>query len=113
MSILSAKALAIRVRTLVDVNAAGSVTRAAAQLGVTRDELAQLLRAEHKLPEPAFLERVVRCWNVDPLWLVTGEVDADAVQLPPGHENQVMHVLSTLQIALSGGDLGKSRITAA
>ena len=101
MSVLSAKALAIRVRTLIDIHAGGSVTRASAQLSVDRDELAQILRAEHKIPDPAMLEKMVRAWRPDPLWLVTGEHDVQKVSLPPGHENQVLFVLEQLQMSLT------------
>jgi hypothetical protein len=67
--------LATRVRALIDNHDEGDVSRAAQRLGTRECDLHALLAGQHAQPNVAALSAIVRGYDVDTWWLITGETD--------------------------------------
>ena len=108
--------LAERVRRLVDRHDEGDVVRAAARIGVRESDLQSILAAEPKQPSAAVLSSIVRGYDVDTWWLISGETEASC-ELPPDRRVETLHLLSevgktlTLQRWLvESGSIGRAAI---
>src|SRR5262249_13409378 len=65
--------LAERVRALVAREDGGDVAQAAARIGVRERDLAAVLEASDEQPKLTLLSAIVRGYDVDAWWLITGE----------------------------------------
>jgi hypothetical protein len=101
MAEISDRAFAVRLRVLIDVYARGSVSAAAETLDIPRERLASVLRLERRA-EVSMMAALVRTWNADPLWLLTGETDVERLRLEANAHESIVNLLTDVQLALRG-----------
>src|ERR1051326_8674955 len=92
--------LAARVRELVDRHDGGDVTRAARRLGAREADLRAILGAETAKPSLAALSAIVRGYDVDTWWLLSGESLAGS-SLPAERRVGTLNLLSELGATLT------------
>jgi hypothetical protein len=107
MAEISDRAFAVRLRVLIDVYARGSVTAAAEALDIPRERLAAVLRLERRADVP-LMAALVRGWNADPLWLLTGETDVERLRLESNAQEAIVNLLTDVQLALRTRQRGAS-----
>ena len=90
-----ARQVARRVRALIARHDGGDVTRAASRLGLTVTDLFRLeSRLAHDAPERLrVLAAVVRSYDVDACWLLTGKPASELSALAPAVRLEVADVL--------------------
>jgi hypothetical protein len=91
--------LAARVRDLVDRSDHGDVSRAARRIGAREGDLRAILGAESSHPSLAALSAIVRGYDVDSWWLITGD-EADS-SLPAERRVGTLNLLSELGTTLT------------
>jgi hypothetical protein len=92
--------LAARVRELVDRHDGGDVARAAKRLGAREADLRAILSAETAKPSLAALSAIVRGYDVDTWWLISGEREAGS-SLPTERRVGTLNLLSELGATLT------------
>ena len=92
--------LAIRVRELVERYDGGDVARAAIRIGAREADLRSILGAEARQPSVAVLSAIVRGYDVDTWWLISGETTAGST-LPADRRVNTLHLLSELGTTLT------------
>jgi hypothetical protein len=92
--------LAARVRDLVDRSDHGDVSRAARRIGAREGDLRAILGAESSQPSLAALSAIVRGYDVDSWWLITGDNEADS-SLPAERRVGTLNLLSELGTTLT------------
>lgn len=92
--------LAARVRDLVDRHDAGDVARAAKRIGAREMDLRSILGAESSKPSLAALSAIVRGYDVDTWWLISGEREAGS-SLPAERRVGTLNLLSELGATLT------------
>src|SRR5690348_2318569 len=92
--------LAARVRQLVDRFDSGDVARAAHRIGARESDLQAILGAECSNPSVAALSAIVRGYDVDTWWLISGETEA-ATNLPADRRVGTLHLLSEVGTTLT------------
>lgn len=92
--------LADRVRELVDRHDGGDVSRAAKRIGAREADLRAILAAETGKPSLAALSAIVRGYDVDTWWLISGEREAGS-SLPAERRVGTLNLLSELGAALT------------
>lgn len=92
--------LAARVRGLVDHHDGGDVARAAKRIGARETDLRAILQAETSKPSLAALSAIVRGYDVDTWWLISGEREAGS-SLPPERRVGTLNLLSELGATLT------------
>ena len=92
--------LAIRVRELVERHDGGDVARAAIRIGARQADLRSILDAEARQPSVAVLSAIVRGYDVDTWWLISGETTAGST-LPADRRVNTLHLLSELGTTLT------------
>lgn len=92
--------LATRVRSLIERHDGGDITRAARRIGARETDLRSIVEAESGEPSIATLSAIVRGYDVDTWWLISGESEA-ASQLPTERRVGTLNLLSELGTALT------------
>jgi hypothetical protein len=92
--------LATRVRSLIERHDGGDVTRAARRIGARETDLRAIIGAESSQPSIAALSAIVRGYDVDTWWLISGESEP-ASQLPTDRWVGTLNLLSELGTALT------------
>ena len=92
--------LAARVRELVDRYDGGDVTRAAKRIGARETDLRAILAAQSAKPSLAALSAIVRGYDVDTWWLISGEREAGS-GLPAERRIGTLNLLSELGATLT------------
>jgi uncharacterized protein YceH (UPF0502 family) len=92
--------LAERVRRLIDRHDAGDVSRAARRIGARESDLRAILAAETDAPSLSTLSAIVRGYDVDTWWLISGESET-ASQLPAERRVGTLNLLSDLGTTLT------------
>jgi hypothetical protein len=92
--------LAARVRDLIDRYDGGDVRRAARRLGAREADLRSIIAAESSEPSLAALSAIVRGYDVDTWWLISGESET-ASQLPTERRVETLNLLSELGTTLT------------
>ena len=106
--------LAARVRSLIERHDGGDVSHAARRIGAREADLRSILAAETTEPSLAALSAIVRGYDVDTWWLISGESDSGS-ELPTERRVETLNLLSelgttlTLQRRLSVGPLHDDR----
>lgn len=92
--------LAARVRALIDRQDHGDVSRAALRIGARESDLRSILAAERVDPSVVALSAIVRGYDVDCWWLLSGESET-ASQLPADRRVGTLNLLSELGTTLT------------
>lgn len=92
--------LAARVRDLIDRHDAGDVARAAQRIGAREADLRSILAGESTEPSLSALSAIVRAYDVDTWWLISGESEP-ASQLPTERRVGTLNLLSELGTTLT------------
>jgi hypothetical protein len=92
--------LAGRVAALVDRHDGGDVVRAARRIGARPSDLRSIVEATVDHPSLSTLSAVVRGYDVDAWWLISGETGVDA-GLPADRRVQALNLLSELAAAMT------------
>src|SRR2546421_7151298 len=92
--------LAIRVRELVERYDGGDVARAAIRIGAREADLRSILDAEARQPSVAVLSAIVRGYDVDTWWLISGETTAGST-LPADRRGETPPLLSAFWTTLT------------
>ena len=92
--------LAARVRELVDHNDHGDVALAARRIGTRECDLRAILSADSSHPSLAALSAIVRGYDVDTWWLISGEMEAGS-SLPAERRVGTLNLLSELGTTLT------------
>src|SRR5437016_5201698 len=92
--------LAIRVRELVERYDGGDVARAAIRIGAREADLRSILGAEARQPNVAVLSAIVRGYDVDTWWLISGETEPGS-RLPADRRIGTLNLLSELGTTLT------------
>jgi hypothetical protein len=92
--------LAARVRGLIDRHDDGDVARAARHMGAREADLRAILAGESAEPSLGALSAIVRAYDVDTWWLISGESEP-ASQLPPERRVGTLNLLSELGTTLT------------
>src|SRR5689334_25234349 len=95
-----AEELAARVQGLVDRYDAGDSACAARRIGTREADLRAILEAQSSHPSLAALSAIVRGYDVDTWWLISGEMEA-GTRLPPERRVGTLHLLSELGTTLT------------
>jgi hypothetical protein len=95
-----AEELAARVRALVQRHDQGDVALAARRIGTRETDLKAILDAETNLPSLATLSAIVRGYDVDTWWLISGETEAGTT-LPLERRVGTLNLLSELGTTLT------------
>src|SRR3954465_7477081 len=85
--------LAARVRELVDHTDHGDVAEAARRIGTRECDLRAILTGDSSHPSLAALSAIVRGYDVDTWWLISGELEAGS-SLPPARRAGPPHLPS-------------------
>lgn len=93
--------LAARVRDLIDRHDGGDVLRAARRIGAREADLRSILDAETGEPSLAALSAIVRGYDVDTWWLISGESQHAASDLPAERRVGTLNLLSELGTTLT------------
>lgn len=92
--------LAARVRDLVDRHDGADVARAAKRIGAREADLRAILEAQTSEPSLAALSAIVRGYDVDTWWLISGEREAGS-SLSPERRVDTLNLLSELGATLT------------
>jgi predicted trehalose synthase len=92
--------LAARVRDLIDRSDGGDVSRAARRIGAREADLRSILASESGEPSLAALSAIVRGYDVDTWWLISGESEATS-QMPTERRVGTLNLLSELGATLT------------
>ena len=92
--------LAGRVAALIDRHDGGDVVRAARRIGARPSDLRALVEATADQPSLSTLSAIVRGYDVDAWWLISGETDVDT-GLPADRRVQALNLLSELAAAMT------------
>ena len=92
--------LAVRVRDLVDRHDDGDVARAAKRIGAREADLRAIVEGTTGQPSLAALSAIVRGYDVDTWWLISGESEAGS-SLPPERRVGTLNLLSELGATLT------------
>lgn len=92
--------LAARVRGLVDRFDNGDVSSAARRIGAREADLRTIVAGESTQPSLAALSAIVRGYDVDTWWLISGEREA-ATRLPAERRVGTLNLLSELGTTLT------------
>ena len=92
--------LAVRVRELVNRFDHGDAARAAARIGAREGDLRSILAAAPRQPSVAVLSAIVRGYDVDVWWLISGETEAGC-SLPADRRVNTLHLLSEVGTTLT------------
>lgn len=95
-----AEELAERVRELVQRHDRGDVALAARRIGTREVDLKAILDAESNRPSLATLSAIVRGYDVDTWWLISGEKEAGTT-LPMERRVGTLNLLSELGTTLT------------
>jgi hypothetical protein len=95
-----AEELASRVRELVQRHDGGDVANAARRIGTREADLKAILDAASNRPSLATLSAIVRGYDVDTWWLISGEDDAGTM-LPMERRVGTLNLLSELGTTLT------------
>jgi hypothetical protein len=95
-----AEDLATRVRELVDRFDGGNVTQAAQRIGAREADLRAVIDARSSEPNLAVLSAIVRGYDVDTWWLISGD-DERASDLPADRRIGSLNLLSELGATLT------------
>jgi transcriptional regulator with XRE-family HTH domain len=92
--------LAARVRELIDQHDHGDVAQAAHRIGTRECDLRAILRGDSSHPSLGALSAIVRGYDVDTWWLISGELEAGS-SLPPERRVDTLNLLSELGTTLT------------
>jgi hypothetical protein len=92
--------LAARVRELIDRHDGGDVAQAARRIGTRECDLRAIVRGDSSHPSLAALSAIVRGYDVDTWWLISGEMEA-GTRLPPERRVGTLNLLSELGTTLT------------
>jgi hypothetical protein len=92
--------LAARVRELVQRHDRGDIALAARRIGTRETDLRAILDAETNRPSLATLSAIVRGYDVDTFWLISGEKEA-GTSLPMERRVGTLNLLSELGTTLT------------
>ena len=92
--------LAARVRELIDRHDQGDVAQAARRIGTRECDLRAIVRGDSSQPSLAALSAIVRGYDVDTWWLISGEMEA-GTRLPPERRVGTLNLLSELGTTLT------------
>jgi hypothetical protein len=92
--------LAARVRELIEQFDRGDVARAARRIGAREADLRAIVTAETNQPSLACLSAIVRGYDVDTWWLISGEKEAGTT-LPAERRVGTLNLLSELGTTLT------------
>ena len=92
--------LAVRVRELIDRHDRGDVARAARRIGTRECDLRAIVNGDSSHPSLAALSAIVRGYDVDTCWLISGEHQAGS-SLPPERRVGTLNLLSELGATLT------------
>jgi hypothetical protein len=92
--------LAARVRELIDQRDGGDVAQAARRIGTRECDLRSIVRGDSSHPSLAALSAIVRGYDVDTWWLISGEMDS-GTRLPPERRVGTLNLLSELGTTLT------------
>ena len=73
--------ISTRIRDLIDLYDGGDARAAADRIGVSPRALRQLLKGGSRIPSTETLEALVRAYDCDATWLLTGQQDLGAAHL--------------------------------
>ena len=92
--------LAARVRELVDRYDRGDVAQAARRIGTRECDLRAILNGDSSHPSLAALSAIVRGYDVDSWWLISGDLQAGS-SLTPERRVGTLNLLSELGTTLT------------
>ena len=92
--------LAGRVAALIDRHDSGDVVLAARRIGARPSDLRALVEATTDHPSLSTLSAIVRGYDVDAWWLISGEAGLDT-ELPADRRVQALNLLSELATAMT------------
>lgn len=92
--------LAARVRELIDRHDRGDVAQAARRIGTRECDLRAIVDGDSSHPSLAALSAIVRGYDVDGWWLISGEPQAGST-LPPERRVGTLNLLSELGTTLT------------
>lgn len=92
--------LAARVRELIHCHDGGDVARAARRIGAREADLRVILEAQSSEPSLAALSAIVRGYDVDTWWLISGESQRTS-ELTPERRIGSLNLLSELGTTLT------------
>jgi hypothetical protein len=92
--------LAARVRDLIDRDDRGDISEAARRIGTRECDLRMIVAGESAHPSLAALSAIVRGYDVDTWWLISGEREAGS-SLPPERRVGTLNLLSELGTTLT------------
>jgi hypothetical protein len=95
-----AEELAVRVRELVNRHDSGDVGHAARRIGTREADLRAILTAKSSQPSLATLSAIVRGYDVDTWWLISGETEV-GTRLPADRRVGTLNLLSELGTTLT------------
>jgi len=95
-----AEELAARVRGLVDQFDEGDAARAARRIGAREADLRAILNAQSSSPSLGTLSAIVRGYDVDTWWLISGETEPGC-NLPADRRVGTLNLLSELGTTLT------------
>jgi hypothetical protein len=93
--------LAARVRDLVDRYDGGDVARAARRIGTREADLRAIVAATSSEPSLAALSAIVRGYDVDSWWLISGESSHTSSDLATERRVEKLNLLSELGTTLT------------
>ena len=92
--------LAARVRELIDRYDRGEIAEAARRIGTRECDLRAIVEGESCHPSLAALSAIVRGYDVDTWWLISGEREPSS-SLPPERRVGTLNLLSELGTTLT------------
>jgi len=92
--------LAARVRSLIDRHDGGEVAQAARRIGTRECDLRAIVNGDSSHPSLAALSAIVRGYDVDCWWLISGEPQGGST-LPPERRVGTLNLLSELGTTLT------------
>jgi len=92
--------LAARVRDMIDRHDGGDVARAPRRIGTRECDLRAIVRGDSSHPSLAALSAIVRGYDVDTWWLISGEMQP-GTEIPPERRVGTLNLLSELGTTLT------------